>query len=214
MAVTREAFVSGLREFLLIHGLELAMSDENASTLFRISDEFCRIKTVLAQMKVEKVREDWGRRTRLMKSIEQRLATIRGVLEGASLREKSPMTSLLARSTRDKLAAFERKIGPDFQAIKHDQRCSETTLRSLSKQKLRAEYFGVLDEYVLNAFRGLKGTERDVIVAGAMAAARFFTKKEITEDVISRLPMIRSRAREFTNREYRDVERVRLWKKS
>jgi hypothetical protein len=122
------------------------------------------------------------------------------------------MTSLLAQSIRSQIDGLGRRITREVSAINEHEAISKAMLRMLSKKKLRQEYVAALDEYVAHAFRDLKERERDAVIAGTMAAAKFFTFKEVQSDLISRIPMMRARARKSTDRDYRDVERVRLWR--
>lgn len=210
--VTAESFEKDLREFLRVPKLEPSLNPEKVNVLFRISDEFLRIKSGLALMEKDRITQDWQRRDRLAKAVGKGFESICNILDKASSGDTLPLTSLLARSTRFQIDRLRRRITREMSAIKEHEALSKSMLQMLSKKELRQEYVGELDEYVVHAFRDLKEGERDTVIAGTMVAAKFFSVREVQNDVISRIPMMRARARKASDRDYRDVERARLWR--
>jgi hypothetical protein len=77
-------------------------------------------------------------------------------------------------------------------------------LRALSLKTLRDGYVAELDNYVGKIVlpRSLK-KDQHVLIAGTMAAAHAFTKKEKSDDVVARIPMAISRARRRIDQDIR-----------
>ncbi|HZQ17447.1 MAG TPA: hypothetical protein VFA90_01905 [Terriglobales bacterium] len=191
-----EQFQVCLSEFLKRNLLNHRFDSSQIQVLFEISGEYRRRQAAILQMREDKLVRDWKNREALMNSIEKQLTLFRKSLEKTSSKTPYANTALLAKSTARKLSQFETKLKRSFSLIKDHQYADETMYKMLSLKTLRDEYVGHLDYYVQQSTSGeLTQAERDIILAGSMLAAGFFTSEQDKKgDLVSRIAMARSRA--------------------
>jgi hypothetical protein len=195
-----EGFKQELRQFI---GKELAakLREPDVRVLYEISDEHFRTMNAVLSMKRDRLVGECKQKEKLIATIEKQLQGVREYLKKQSEDERWPASASLAKSVMKKLHHLTR----DFEGIRQYQRLSRSMLRTLSLQGLRQSFVAELDHYIgIVALPKLDKNRREVIIAGAMSAARIFSEQEKANDVVARIAMARSRAKESIKRDLQD----------
>jgi hypothetical protein len=190
----RDAFERELRQFV---GQAVKLSKTHVKVLFHISEENCRTANAIHSMKRKKVIQDWRHRDKLIADTDRKLTKFEEYLQKTSADGRWPATVLLAASISAKVVQFREHLNSEFEYVKQHQRLSESILGALSLKDWRNSYVAELDYYLGHvAFPRLPKRKRELLLAGAMSAAHVFTASEKADDILERIAMARSRAKD------------------